>query len=445
MINKLSIIYRGFGSAKLAIFLFFTLAVMSIVGTVVLQGLSPEQYQSIYRPGVYAILDFFDIFDLFHSWWFTMLIGLLAVNLMVCTIIQLRRIYRVYLSPKGGINDDAIFRSTQFNAFFQSDRGFSEIEGQTRILLKSLIGRPSSIVGDGSSYLFAEKGKYSRLGVVFVHVSVLFILAGGLIAAIWGFDGTMKVVEGETSNRVYLSGGKHVLGLGFDVRCDDFTVDFYAGGVPKEYRSDISILERGRKPLSASLRVNHPLRYRGLKFYQATYGLAPKSYMLVDVKNRKTDEGELLKMRMMEKTPLPGADTHIAVGEFKPDYQGRGPAVLGVLFEKGKPHRMFWIFQDGAGNASAEGDFTFTLKDFKRYYYTGLRVSKNPGMPFVWGGFLLVLIGFILNLFFAHERVWVRIREAGKGTEISIAASSSKRSEVLEKKLQKLSRKLGLE
>ena len=445
MINKLSIIYRTFGSAKLAIFLFFTLAVTSILGTVVPQGLSPEQYRSLYNPGLYALFDFFDVFDLFHSWWFTALLGLLAVNLIVCTVIQGRRIYRVYLSPKEGFEDDSVFRSTQFTASFRSDRGVTEMAEETTAILKSSVGKVSAATRDGKTYLFAEKGKYSRLGMVFVHVSVIFILAGSLIAAIWGFDGTMKIIEGERSNRVLLSGGRHVLALGFDIRCDDFTVEFYDTGMPKEYRSDISILEGGSEVLAASIRVNHPVRHRGIKFYQSTYGVAPKSRLVVGVTNRKTGEEHVLGMRMMEKTPLPGISAEMAVGEFKSDYQGHGPAVLGVLFEKGKAHEMFWIFPEGSHDATVKGDLAFVLKDVKQVYYTGLRVTKNPGMPLIWDGFLLVVIGFILNLFFVHQRVWVRIREDGTGTEISLAASSSRRGDVLEKRLQSISRALGVE
>lgn len=445
MINKLNIIYRAFGSARLAIFLFLTLAVTSIFGTVVPQGLSPEQYRSLFNPSLYALLNFFDVFDLFHSWWFTALLGLLAVNLIVCTIIQGGRIYRVYLSPKGRFDDDRVFRSTQFTTSFYSERGVSGVTEEAKNILKSSVGRVSSVTRDDTAYLFAEKGKYSRLGMVFVHVSVVFILAGSLIAAIWGFDGTMKIVEGQKSNRVLLSGGRHVLNLGFDVRCDDFTVDFYDGGMPREYRSDISILERGRQPLAASIRVNHPFQYRGIKFYQSTYGIAPESRLQVGVTNSATGETRVMEMRVMEKTPLPGGAAEMAVGEFRSDYGGRGPAVLGVLFEKGKAHEMFWIFSEGSGDATVKGGFSFVLKDVKQHYYTGLRVTKNPGMPLVWDGFLLVVIGFILNLFFVHERVWIRIRKRGTGTEISLAASSSRRSEVLEKKLKKISHTLGLE
>lgn len=445
MINKLSIIYRFFGSARLAIFLFLTLALTSIMGTVIPQGLSSEQYKSLYSPGLYSLLDFFNIFDMFHSWWFTLLLGLLAMNLIVCTVTQFHRIYKVYLVSRGEVDDDRIFRSSQLKKSFRSGKGLSEIEEQSGRLLNSLVGRPVSVKRGGSSYLFAEKGKYSRLGVIFIHLSVLFILGGGLMATIWGFDGSMTIDEGETSNRVYLSGGKHILGLSFDVRCDDFTVNFYESGIPKEYRSDLSILEKGKEVLSAPVRVNHPLRYRGLKLYQASYGVAKKSYFLVKVMNKGTGEETLMKMDMMEKVSLPGTEAQLAIGEFKSDYQGHGPALLGVFFEKGKPHRMFWIFKDGAGNPTAEGDFTFVLKDFKRYYYTGLRVSKNPGMPLVWYGFSLVFLGFILNLFFTHDRVWVRISGSKEGCEVSIAASSSKRVEALEKKLHKFSRKLGLE
>lgn len=438
MINKLLITYRAFGSVRLTIFLFISLALTSIVGTIVPQSLSPEKYAPLYSPDMYSLLKYLDIFDMFYSWWYTSLLILLSVNITVCTGTQIRRIFKLYIFPKEGI-DDAVFGSSQVNRLFRSDKSLSDLEQRFKLFLKSLMGYDAlCIKKNGRSYLFVERGRWSRFGMIFVHFSILFILCGGLIAAIWGFTGQMNLVEGQQSNRVILTGEKDSLLLDFDVRCDDFTVDFYDNGLPREYLSDLSILEKGKPILSAPVRVNHPLYYKGLKFYQANYGMSGESYALIDVRNNRTGEEAILKTGIMEKIPLPGSETSLVIGTFNSDYQGSGPAVLGVLIEKGKPHKMFRISKDGVIEESETGDFDLRLKDFKRQYYTGLRITKNPGSPLIWIGFVLLFSGFILNFFVAHERIWVKISDLKEGSEINIAASTSKRKEALRERLDML-------
>ena len=56
------------------------------------------------------------------------------------------------------------------------------------------------------------------------------------------------------------------------VRCDKFEVSFYDTGAPKEFRSDLAIIDKGREVLKDSIIVNDPLTYEGITFYQANYG-----------------------------------------------------------------------------------------------------------------------------------------------------------------------------
>ena len=62
-------VIKGLASAKLTIFLFFTLAATSVFGTVVAQGLPQEHYERLYGPVVMFLIQVFDITDMYHSWW----------------------------------------------------------------------------------------------------------------------------------------------------------------------------------------------------------------------------------------------------------------------------------------------------------------------------------------------------------------------------------------
>jgi len=238
MIKKL---HKLFSSVRLTIFLFLFLAATSILGTIIQQGLPTERYKALYSPGVFSVLKFFNIFDMYHSWWFT----------IVCTFKQVPRIVRL-ISPEKKEFDDTVFKSSQIRKTFQSQKKLSDIERQSEILVESLVGTPVKTVKDDAIYFLAEKGKYSRLGMIFVHISVLMILAGGLIGTMLGFNGQMNIVEGEKSDTVTLFGGKGTEKLGFDVRCDDFTVEFYETGMPKEYKTDLTIIDNEKKAASGT-------------------------------------------------------------------------------------------------------------------------------------------------------------------------------------------------
>ncbi len=440
--------HKLFSSVKLTIFLFLFLAATSILGTIIQQGMPVERYKALYSPGVFSALEFFNIFDMYHSWWFTTLLTLLAINIIVCTYNQVPRILKLISSKSKGV-DDTVFRSSQIRRTFRSQKKLPDIEQQAETLVQSLVATPAKTVTDKATCLFAEKGKYSRLGMIFVHISILLILAGGLTGTMWGFNGQMIIVEGEQSDTVALFGGKGFEKLGFDVRCDDFTVEFYDTGMPKEYKTDLTILDNGKKVVSGTIRVNHPFIYKGLKFCQATYGIAGANDFLISATHSETGETITLQPDIMKKIPLPDSNASFAIARFETNNDGMGPAVLGVLLEPGKAHDIFWIFQkDAVFNQQQKGGFTFRLEGFSRLYYTGIQVSKDPGVPLVWVGFCIIIIGFILSLFSVHKRMWVRVsssQDTQETYEISIAASISKNRKSFEEKLEEQIREITLE
>lgn len=431
-------LYRFFSSVKLAVFLFLTLAVASAAGTIIQQGLPIEKYEAFYNPRVFAILKFFDLFDMYHSWWFTLLLVLLSINIVVCTTKQIPRMIKLIFRGKVPI-DDGIFASARIKKTFQSHRRLSYLEREAESLLKSLGSLRTKIEKDNKIYFVAEKGSWFRMGGILIHFSILFVLGGGLIGAICGFDGRMNIVEGETSDKIVLFNGNGSKKLDFDVRCDGFKVDYYDTGQPKEYRTDLTILKKGEEVISRSIMVNHPMFYDGLKFCQATYGIADAHNFQVVVCNIKSGEESILTLNMMEETPLPGSGSSFVLARFVPDYRGRGPAVVGVFLEPGKAHEIFLLVKNYQERMD---DFTFRFMDFDRRYYTGIQVSRDPGVPVVWTGCILIMIGFALSLFLAPARVWLRISEAEGGYEVKVAANAGNGSRSLEEKMEKFTRRL---
>jgi cytochrome c biogenesis protein len=70
-------------------------------------------------------------------------------------------------------------------------------------------------------------------------------------------------------------------------------------------------------------------------------------------------------------------------------------------------------------------EFILTFEGDSPREYTGLSVTKDPGVWVVWIGCGLMIFGLIVSFFFSHQRVWVRIPKS-PGQEIVLAGSANK-------------------
>src|SRR4030043_2233384 len=81
-----SILFDFFRSLKLTIFLLILLATLSIIGTLIKQNAPSGEYIHRYGVKLYNVLELFNLFDMYHSWWFSAILLLLVVNLMACSL-----------------------------------------------------------------------------------------------------------------------------------------------------------------------------------------------------------------------------------------------------------------------------------------------------------------------------------------------------------------------
>ena len=82
--------------------------------------------------------------------------------------------------------------------------------------------------------------------------------------------------------------------LGFTVKCTDFRVSLYPSGQPKEYASDIEILDdKGNILKQGRIRVNEPLSYKGIYFYQSSYGRSNVYTFTADGRAFELADGEV--------------------------------------------------------------------------------------------------------------------------------------------------------
>ena len=185
------------------------------------------------------------------------------------------------------------------------------------------------------------------------------------------------------------------------------------------------VLENGQEVLKKTIEVNDPLSYKGLTFYQSSYGPAGDPSFTFRVRERATGETVEVEARQGRHIPLPGGRS-FAVNQFTPNYDRFGPAaqihVNAADGSHGTPFivlKSFPEFDERRG-----GDYIFTLLDHQQRYYTGLQVAKDPGVEVVWLGCFLMVVGSLVAFFVSHRRLWVSIRHEGTTSQIRVAGSA---------------------
>src|SRR3989337_3964977 len=99
-------VWKFFTSIKLAIFIIIILAVASIIGTIIEQNQPLEKYRQFYSDGTIRLFESLNLFDMYHSWWFLLLLVLLTVNLSCCTLDRLPRTVKVVRNPKTTLDEN---------------------------------------------------------------------------------------------------------------------------------------------------------------------------------------------------------------------------------------------------------------------------------------------------------------------------------------------------
>jgi cytochrome c biogenesis protein len=108
---------------------------------------------------------------------------------------------------------------------------------------------------------------------------------------------------------------------------------------------------------------------------------------------------------------LPGGQAQIIALRLEGNLQGLGPAVQ-VAYKSGPGHpQIFWVSQDHpelAGKPDSPfrqpDEYRLTLTDLPLRYYSVFQVKKDPGVWWVYGGFILVLVGLLLAFFRPPQR-----------------------------------------
>ena len=371
-----------------------------------------------------------------------LLLYMLTVNLVACSIKRLPRVWKIVSEPQL-VMDEGFEKSLSLTHEFKVS---GDAVAKYKDFLNGIMGAPVVTEKDGAVHLFVQKTPWCRLGVYVVHLSIIIIFIGSMIGSFFGYKAFVNIVEGTSVDTVYTQ-KETPIKLDFAVRCESFSVAYYNTGAPREFKSILTILENGQ-PVKGyekiPIIVNDPLSYKGITFYQSSYGQAGEGAAYhFNVARRGGGETAHLDLKKGEQVTLGGGVTLEVlestqdVKQYMPEFSG--PAAKVKLQSPGKAAESFIVFKNHPEiEEQRKGELVIQYAGADEKLYTGLQVAKDPGVWIVWFGCALMTIGIYLAFFFSHNRLWIRI----SGGRAVMGGTASKNPAAFESKFEEYVEKL---
>lgn len=418
---------------RLAIVMFLAIAIFSISGTVIEQGQSPAYYQSNYpeHPALFGFLTWkviqvVGLDHVYRTWWFLALLILFGTSLTACTFtrqfpaLKAARRWKYYAEPR------------QFQKLALCAE-FDDVSPYFASLPNLLQSRRFKVFAEESDKIYARKGIAGRIGPIIVHVGIVAILVGGIAGAMTGFLAQEMVASGDTFTV------KNIVDAGplaaaqvpkdWSVRVNRFWIDYTPQGGIDQFYSDLSVLDKqGQQVDRRTIFVNQPLRYRGVTFYQTDWGI---SSVRVRINNSPIFQLPMAPLDTKGKGRIWGTwiptkpDLSAGVSLLAKDMQG----MVLIYDATGK-----LVDTVRAGMSSQINGVT--LKVLEVVGSTGLQIKADPGIPIVYTGFALLMLGVVMS-YVSHSQVWVLQKDGhlyiGGKTNRAQVAFEQEFLEILEK------------
>jgi cytochrome c biogenesis protein len=451
-------IWQTLSSIKTGVILLIVVVIVSAAGTIVLQRpmTEPDEMQRAYSSHVLNLLDKVGLTDVFHAWWFVSLLALVSLSIIAASVERFPNAWRFFARPYK-------YPDESFRRVLATQKQVPIPDEETGLVAgeRALHGtgfRPERVVSHDHLSLFSERNRMSEMAVYIVHASLLLIFFGGIVDALWGWRGFVNLNQGEQSNLIAIQNGTQKA-LPFAIRCDGAGQENYTDGTPKRWWSQLTVVHDGKDVERKEIVVNDPLVYKGVRFYQASYGSNGKVDKLVLTANSPgSREKKEISLGLNETVAL-DPETTLQFMEFIPDYvvedghvytrstSVQNPAAHLIVTSRTAGTRInVWLPPIEGFAENAKAPYQFEAQDLKLGYFTGLQVSHEPGQWAVWSGVVLMGIGLTFVFYMAHTRFWVvPVKDAKGKLWLWVGGTANRNRDAFEQRFKELTEKIEAE
>ncbi len=394
-------ILLAFSSLKVAISLLILIAIASAIGTALPQGELPETYISKYQVQKFLgllngeMIIRMQLNKVYSSIWFLALLAWLSISLIVCSW---RRQWPTLKKAMAWIDyrDPKQIQRLAISQTFKIDKPFKSIEKLEHYLINS-----GWKVQKNSFRLSARQGLIGRVGPPLVHFGLIILIIGATFGALKGVR-VERFLAPERSLNLLSPNGINQINL----KLTDFQIERGPNGQPEQFRSSIELSNKDfKKIITKQISVNHPLRFKGMTVYQADWSLAAITIQI--------DKQQKLQLPLKRIEALGNQVWGVLI----PKFNNKSEAMLLTVSSEKGPVRFY--SESGVpigivrplGESIQSGESQINVIDILPS--SGILMKYDPGVPFVYIGFAISLIGSILSIV-STKQLWIIAEKEAK-------------------------------
>lgn len=447
---------RFFSSVRFGIFLLIAIGILSLIGIFVVQENVAGFPAFLAELGPYQrkVFIWLDLFDIYHSWYFRLLLAALSLNIILSSIDLFPSSWKLITKPSVTMSPSGFEAKPHFKDYFlfSGDVDSAASAAAERLQKRRFRDIRTESAG-GARFVFAQKGAWNVLGTYAAHVSLLLILLGGLLTSWSAQSGEMTLSPGMTSRQITTNvvspdqTRRMTIDLPFEVHCSDIrqklidTSGSIRASNTLDWITDLTIID-GKKETRATVSVNSPFDYKGYRIFHSSVVPLGKARVLTltAIPEQGTPESVSIKrggsVVLKDGTELRFVDFRAGFdmrnenpADDTSDYESPA-AVIEVVSPDGKKHTAFAfggvVAETPIANNPVAG-YTFRIKDFERVADRHiLFIRRDPGQPFLYAGFGLLVISLMGLFLFSHKRIWFRADTEAEGIRVRIAGDTNR-------------------
>jgi cytochrome c biogenesis protein len=404
-------LWRIFSSMKLGLVLLGVIALFAGVGTLFPQAdVDSEKARTVSQ--IWQTLGFT---HLYSTYWFRLLLGLLCINLIICSIQRFSGIYNRTFKLLPPESAAVIPKKVQ-------EKWNGEGESLQRSVGEVFKKHGFKVVfrdNDKQWGFIAIKRRWGNWGSFITHLSFVILVLGAVIGSTLGFKGYFMAGAGSSVPIQSIQVSKGTVKQNFDVLINSAEDRFLANGQRDNWYTDLSILENGKVVARKTISVNHPFTYQGVTFYQANF--MNGVHLTADLKGQKIPL--VLQDRGGNYFQAPGTDLYLIAVSIQSD--PKRPSMYYQVYKGTGADPVQTGQVDFGQTVDVQGSYKLTLDGNSGF--TGLQVKQDPGVAVIWLGCALLLVGLILSFYWRTMVVQGIFQpEEGSQGEITLGVSVGK-------------------
>ena len=373
-------IIRFMSGLPFGIVLLVLIAVYSIFGTLIPQGMPLDFYLSRYQ-SLRTIILLFGFNNAYYSPIFKILLILFSINLITCTFNFVPSKIKQVMNPQKGFNN------------YDGENLWEK--GVTKETLKGILTKKGFSITENPQGTTGIKHSWGILGSTITHMGIILILLGALIGSFFAQEGYFTMLPGE---ELFFPGKD------FRLKLEDFNIDFREDGSAQQYYSHFTVYKNSNKVQDKIIWVNNPMKQDGIGFYQSNFGWSGQLII-------KDPEGNLLiekYMKSYENHFFNPEHLSIYLFGFYPNFRiGHDgmPVTIGNIKSNPRFAVILYHFGEHVDSVIIEPGEEMLYEEYSITFdnpvlYTGITYRSDFGYPVVLLGFFALTLGLLIAFYF---------------------------------------------